>query len=113
MSDIDPVREVSAQALKAMFDDRVPLELIDCRQPEERELTHIGGRLVPLPELPARLAEEAASLAGKTVIVYCRSGRRSLDFVDALRRAGVDDARSLAGGINHWNTVIDPDGVRY
>ena len=111
--DFDPSREIAPRDLKAALDAGDEIDLIDCRLPREREITHIGGRLIPLQELPARFESELKGGEAKRVVVYCRSGRRSLDFVDALRRAGFQDAKSLAGGVNRWNTEVEPNGVTY
>jgi rhodanese-related sulfurtransferase len=56
---------------------------------------------VPLPELPARLAE-LQPWQDKPIVIVCRSGRRSLDAARILARAGFRDARSLDGGMIAW-----------
>ena len=37
---------------------------------------------------------------GKTVVVYCRSGRRSGQVMEQL--AGLGDVKHMQGGINAW-----------
>ena len=50
--------------------------LVDVRQPEEYEVGHIpGARLIPLGELEERHGELEKD---KKIIVYCRSGHRSM-----------------------------------
>lgn len=85
-----------------------PLVLIDCRTAPERDLASIPGSIhVPMHELAARLpglrAHESAA-----VIVHCHHGARSLQVTAALREAGFDDVRSMAGGIHLWSLDVDP-----
>lgn len=84
------------------------LVLIDCRTASERELATIDGSIhVPMHELAERIdalrAHETAP-----VVVHCHHGSRSLQVTAALRQAGFDDVRSLAGGIHLWSLDIDP-----
>jgi adenylyltransferase/sulfurtransferase len=114
----DPDKEVTPRQLKARLDaGEKPGDdflLIDCRRPDEWEITHISGAtLVPLQELPELFDDHLAGHEDKDVIVYCRSGRRSLDFVTSLRRSGFARARSVAGGVLLWNRDIEPGGPQF
>ena len=110
---LDDVREITPRQLKAKLDAAEAVHLIDCRLPAEREVTAIEpSALVPLQQLAERFDREVAPHRDEEVVVYCRSGVRSLTFVDALRRAGFERARSLAGGINLWNSDV-ADGPTY
>lgn len=114
----DDQREVTPRELKARLDaGQQPGKdflLIDCRRPDEWEITRIdGAKLIPLQELPEHFDDELAGHEEKDVIVYCRSGRRSLEFVDSLRREGFGKARSMAGGVLLWNHDINPGGPQY
>jgi adenylyltransferase/sulfurtransferase len=114
----DPDKEVTPRQLKARLDaGEKPGEdflLIDCRRPDEWEITHIdGATLVPLQELPELFDDHLAGHEDKDVVVYCRSGRRSMDFVTSLRRSGFEKARSMAGGVLLWNRDIQPGGPQY
>jgi rhodanese-related sulfurtransferase len=84
-----------------------PLVLIDCRTHQERELARIEGSIhVPLLELGQRLGELRAHESAP-VVVHCHHGVRSLQVTAALRDAGFDDVRSLAGGIHLWSLDVD------
>ena len=87
--------------------------LLDVRMPEEHAFAHIDGDvLIPLPELPARIAEVEPP-DGVPVVVYCHHGIRSLTGAALLERAGLPEAYSLAGGIEAWSLQIDPKVPRY
>ena len=87
------------------------LQVVDVREPYEREAGHIAGtRHIALNELSA----QAASLRGdEPVIFYCRVGARSTMAAQALRAAG-HEAYSMQGGLLRWadegRPLSPPDG---
>lgn len=79
--------------------------VIDVREPREYLAGHVpGARLIPMGQLPSRLAELDRS---RPVYVVCASGNRSSAMVDLLVRAGFD-ARSVAGGTSGWVSAGRP-----
>jgi rhodanese-related sulfurtransferase len=74
-------------------------QVIDVREPYEREAGHIAGtRHVEL----SQLAAEASTLdPERPVIFYCRVGNRSAMATDAFRASGLI-AYNLSGGITEW-----------
>jgi len=88
--------------------------LIDCRRPDEHALCRIeGATLAPLDELGTVVDDLRDAAAGRPVIVYCHTGRRSLRAAAFLRAQGFEDAKSMAGGIELWALDIDPSVPRY
>jgi rhodanese-related sulfurtransferase len=74
--------------------------VLDVRTLEEWNQTHIpDATLIPLDELPGRLAEVPAD---QEIVVVCRSGNRSQQGRDILLDAGYTRVTSMAGGINEW-----------
>jgi sulfur-carrier protein adenylyltransferase/sulfurtransferase len=105
--------EVTPREVKAMLDKKEDFVFIDCRLPHEYAITKIeGAKLIPLQQLNAHLAE-LRMVDDQKIIVHCRSGGRSLQFAEILRRQGFDDVRSMAGGILLWNKDINPGGPQY
>jgi adenylyltransferase/sulfurtransferase len=87
------------------------LTLLDVREPFEDEIARIDGRvLIPLGELPDRLAEIPRTTP---VVVYCHSGVRSAHGAQLLRQAGVEQVYNLTGGIEAWSMEVDPAVPRY
>ena len=75
--------------------------LIDVRDPDEiAQGTAAGAIRLGRSFLELRI-EEAVDL-GRTVIVMCGSGVRSLFAADELPRLGYADVHSLAGGFTRW-----------
>lgn len=73
--------------------------LLDVREPEEFEAGHApAARLIPLGLLEARLGEIGADA---DVVCVCRTGIRSAEAAELLRRRGVR-ARNLLGGMKAW-----------
>lgn len=84
--------------------DKTPHFLLDVRQPEEYAAAKLEGAvLIPLAELPGRLAELPKGLP---LVVMCHHGMRSAHAVRHLREAGFD-ALNLTGGIDAWSREID------
>jgi len=94
-----PIPEITPVEAKARL-ERGGVQLIDVREPWEYEDAHIhGGHLIPLGQVPERLAEiDPATPA----IIYCRSGGRSGKAVGLLRERGYEKAVNLKGGILAW-----------
>ena len=109
----EPARgtSVEAAALAAELAGTGRPLLLDVREPHEWEIAHIGGaQLIPLGELPGRLAEIDPHAP---VVTYCHRGMRSMRALEILRGAGFGNVRSLDGGIDSWARVVDPEMDRY
>lgn len=85
--------------------------LLDVRNPEEWEITRLdGATLIPLPELERRYPELPAD---REIVVYCRSGGRSLKAAGLLTLKGYRDVKNLSGGTLRWSEDVDPSMPRY
>lgn len=75
--------------------------LIDVREPEEHAQSRIpNSLLIPMSELNGRVNEIPRE---GEVIIYCRSGNRSGQVVEALiNQLGYENLYNLAGGIMGW-----------
>ena len=86
---------------------------LDCRQPDEHATAHIEGtRLIPMKELPQRLAELEA-YRDKEIVIHCHHGGRSERAARWLREQGFNGARTMVGGIDRWAEEIDRAVPRY
>ncbi len=86
------------------------LQVVDVREPYEREAGHIAGtRHIEL----TKLSEQAVSLdPSRPVVFYCRVGARSTMAAQALRAAGYE-AYSMDGGLVRWaaeQRPLEPEG---
>jgi sulfur-carrier protein adenylyltransferase/sulfurtransferase len=69
--------------------------LVDVRSEAEHKDKNIGGKLIPLIELPYRLNELDLNY---TIILYCLSGKRSLQAIKILLAAGFTSVKYLRKG---------------
>jgi len=108
-----PDWEVTPREVKSLMDKGEKFYFVDCRLPNEYAITHIAGAtLIPLQQIQQH-GEELKKHKDEKVIVHCRSGARSMQFVQILRQNGFPDATSMAGGILLWNKDVDPGGPQY
>ena len=91
-------KEISVAQAKEKYD--AGTFLLDVRQPEEWNETHVPGTtLIPLGELASRVDELPKD---KEIVVICRSGNRSQEGRDILLNSGFKRVTSVAGGVNDW-----------
>ena len=101
----DEEGQISVAELAAKLQRGDGLVLVDVREPHELEISHLpDARLIPLGELPTRMAELDTSAQ---IVLFCRTGSRSGRALEMLRAAGYTQARHLAGGINAWAREVD------
>ncbi|ACF13185.1 UBA/THIF-type NAD/FAD binding protein [Chloroherpeton thalassium ATCC 35110] len=106
----DP-NEITVHELKSRFDRGEKPFILDVRNPTETQICCLEETtLIPLNELPARLHELDAQLE---IIALCRSGARSDNAAEFLRKNGFKNVKNLVGGILAWSKEIDPTMPTY
>ena len=102
--------DIEPEQLAAWLTGDPDVQLIDVREPYEREAGHIAGsRHIPLVELSSR-AEEIER--DRPAVFYCRVGARSDMAAQAFRAAGYQ-ALSMSGGLVRWaseDRPLSPEG---
>lgn len=97
--------EIEPLKLKKELDHGKDIFILDVRKPEEYQISRIeGSTLIPLNELPERVAELDTS---NEIVVICRSGARSAKAVEFMRDVGFRKIKNLVGGINAWAALVD------
>ena len=106
------IPQITVKQLAARLEAGERFYLLDVRQPAEHAIAALpSSKLVPLNELPARLAEVQVS-EGHTLVVYCHHGIRSMHGGMFLAQRGFAPL-SLEGGIDAWSIEVDPSVPRY
>jgi rhodanese-related sulfurtransferase len=83
--------------------DRGEVFILDVRKQEEYDEGHIiGSTLIPVQELEARLNELPRN---KKILVYCRSGNRSVTASETLVKNGFAQIFNMKGGITEWKNA--------
>lgn len=96
--------DIEAPELKRRLDAGESLNLIDVREPNEYEADNLGGLLLPLSELPQRLAE-LDGLQHEEIVLMCRSGARSEQAAKRLQAQGFTRVRNLLGGLLRYRQL--------
>jgi rhodanese-related sulfurtransferase len=102
------MRSISATELAAWLADerRERPVLLDVRERWEYERARIpGAQLVPMREVPSRLAEIDS---GKEVVAICHHGSRSAQVALFLEKNGYGRVHNLVGGVDAWSRTVDP-----
>ena len=74
--------------------------LVDIREPDEHATgVAPGARLLPMRQLPRRLAELPRD---QPVLLICNTQNRSRATLDALRAQGWTNLRYVNGGMSEW-----------
>ncbi|MDZ4158925.1 MAG: rhodanese-like domain-containing protein [Anaerolineaceae bacterium] len=106
-ADLDISPSVLASRLRR---DEV-IQLVDVREPVEQQIAQLPGAiLIPLGHLASRLTELDPN---REIVVFCRTGTRSLRALQILKGAGFQHVWNLWGGINAWATEIDQTLLQY
>lgn len=83
---------ITSDQLSEFLKQNSKTTLVDVRTVKEHETQNIGGKLLPLAELPYRLSELDPS---HNIILYCHSGKRSLLALNILLEAGFTSVKYL------------------
>ncbi len=108
---------ISVQQLRDWLDARNrgerDFQLIDVREPVEREINQIPGSvLIPKGEFQKGTALSQLP-QDKPVVLYCKGGTRSAECLAAVHGAGLADAVHVGGGVSSWVSEIDPSQTAY
>ena len=96
------IQSMTVSELKTMMEGGEPPVLIDCREQNEWDQGHIPGAvLLPLSTLDrgSRTLEDKKS---RTLVLQCRSGKRSMRACQFLKEQGFGNLYNLEGGILAW-----------
>jgi molybdopterin/thiamine biosynthesis adenylyltransferase/rhodanese-related sulfurtransferase len=104
------VPEITPKDLKSRLDRGDDIFVLDVREPHEYQICNLGGRLIPLGDLSRRVNELDSS---REIVAHCRSGKRSAEAVEFLRKAGFRKVLNLKGGILAWSDEVDPSVPKY
>ena len=103
--------DIDVHALEAARTNGAPHTLLDVREPHEVAVCAIADSLfVPMQQVPQQLAELPRD---QPLVVLCHHGGRSNQVAQFLRGNGFSNVHNLAGGIDAWALMVDPEMARY
>ncbi len=104
------IPEITPRELKSRLDQGDDLYIVDVRELHEYQICNLNGHLIPLGELSKRVHELDSS---REIVAHCRTGKRSSEAVDFLRKAGFRKIWNLKGGILAWSDEVDSSVPKY
>ncbi|HVC46204.1 MAG TPA: molybdopterin-synthase adenylyltransferase MoeB [Terracidiphilus sp.] len=107
---VNGIAQMSVKELKQRRDAGENVFVLDVREPYEYQIANLGGTLMPMNEVPKRLAELDRE---REIVVQCKSGGRSQQIAEFLQQAGYAKVKNLAGGVDAWAREIDPSMPKY
>lgn len=96
------MQQITVEQLKARLDNGEKLNVLDVREASEYAEDHLDGILVPLPQILAYQIDDLEQYKEQELIIYCRSGNRSMQACLALETAGFENVVNVMGGIVEW-----------
>src|SRR5436309_933541 len=96
------MQNITVHELKSRLENGEKINLIDVREPQEFSEFNLGGRLIPLGKIQSMEIDEIEDLKDEEVILYCRSGNRSMIAGLFLETLGLKNTKNLVGGILAW-----------
>ena len=100
-------QQIMQEEAKMMMDTQ-EVVILDVREQDEYDSSHIPGAvLLPVGNISEETASAVIPDKDSTVLVYCRSGKRSKTASAALVELGYTNIYDF-GGINAWPYVTEP-----
>ena len=95
-------QQISQEEAKTIMSTNQNAVVLDVRTQEEYDSGHIKGAvLLPVDAITEETAREVIPAKDTQVLVYCRSGNRSVTASKALAQLGYTEVYEF-GGINTW-----------
>jgi phage shock protein E len=104
----DSATMTQAELLKRLEQKDPDLVVLDVRTAAEFDAGHVPGARNVSHDLLASRIDELADARDKQVVLYCRSGRRTLLAEDILRKAGFRKLAHLEGDYLAWEAEKRP-----
>jgi rhodanese-related sulfurtransferase len=102
-------KTIAVAELRALLENKIPVQILDVRPKEEREEWIIPGSVFvdvydQLKSGEKDLFSEALTPKNTPVITVCAAGKTSLIAMEQLRKNGIE-AYSLDGGMRAWTSA--------
>ena len=96
------MENISVTEVKSRLQAGEKINLVDVREPDENAEFNIGGILLPLGKIQSMDTEVIDDLKEEELVLYCRSGNRSMQACLFLEMTGFSNVKNLVGGMNEW-----------
>ena len=107
------MKQMTATELRDFLASGVSTVKIDVREQVELQYGVIDGAIhVPMNSVPGQL-NTLEEHKNDTIVLICRSGKRSQQVGDFMEQMGFTDVINLAGGMNAWAQDVDTSMTVY
>lgn len=97
--------EIDPSSVNELLNDKYTV-VIDVRTVDEYNSGHLSDAVnIPLSRLQKSIRENEEITPDDEIIVYCRSGRRSMNAYEILNELGYSNVKSMSGGIIKWTSL--------
>jgi rhodanese-related sulfurtransferase len=96
------MQNVTVEETKNKIESNHAFHLIDVREPHEHAEFNIGGTLLPLGKIQTMQIDDIDDWKQDEIIVYCRSGVRSMQAAMVLQQLGFAHVSNMTGGVLAW-----------
>lgn len=96
------IEEIDPDEVKEKLDADEDFVLLDVREQDEWEQSHISGAEYLGKGVIERDIEEKHPDTDQEMVLYCGGGYRSALAADSLQKMGYQNVKSLAGGFRSW-----------
>jgi rhodanese-related sulfurtransferase len=93
--------DINVTELKQRLDAGDKFIFLDVREPHEYQEFNLGAQLIPLGDIPLRIAD-FENHKNDEIIIHCRSGKRSAMAQMLFQQAGFSNVRNVEGGVLDW-----------
>ena len=95
---------ITTTELKEKIDNKEPIMHIDVRELNEYKEYNIGGTLISLSKIMVMDLDEIEEYKNQEIIVYCKSGKRSVQACLMLEEAGFTTT-NVIGGLDSYKLL--------
>lgn len=96
------IEEINPEEVQQKLDAGDNFVLVDVREQDEWEKSHIAGAEYLGRGVIERDIEEEYPDMDQEIVLYCGGGYRSALAADSLQKMGYNNVKSLAGGFRSW-----------
>lgn len=100
------MKTITSQELHERLEKGENIHLLDVREDAERAEFNIGGQHIPLGQVQSMQFDAIEDWKNDEVVVYCRSGKRSMMACMMLEQYGFSNVVNLDGGMLGWQQTI-------
>jgi len=101
-------RMISGSRAQKLFNDSGAV-IVDVRSKAEYDERHVKGAILMPHDIVQTMAQAVLSDKNSTIIVYCRTGRRTKLAANSLFNLGYKNVYDM-GGIGNWPGEFEPSG---